>query len=119
LTHYIEGEFDGDVLSAWSPDGHRIAFVSDRDGYYAVYIMNSDGSNPIRLTDGRTGNADSPQWSPDGTQIAFTHGAYDGKDYIEDIYLIDVDDALQAAGGSEPINLTDHPADDDSVIWQP
>jgi TolB protein len=55
---------------AWSPDGRRIAFVSDRDGNSEIYVMNIDGSNQIRLTDNPA--ADSfPTWSPDSGRIAF------------------------------------------------
>ena len=35
---------------SWSPDGRRIAFVSDRSGSPQVYVMNSDGSDTRRLT---------------------------------------------------------------------
>jgi Tol biopolymer transport system component len=42
------GTFNGDA--AWSPDGQRIIFRSDRDGDPQLYIMNADGSNPTRIT---------------------------------------------------------------------
>lgn len=35
---------------AWSPDGTRIAFSSNRDGNYEIYAMNADGSGQTRLT---------------------------------------------------------------------
>ena len=35
---------------AWSPDGRRIVFVSDRDGGFEVYVMNADGSGQRGLT---------------------------------------------------------------------
>jgi Tol biopolymer transport system component len=49
------GKFVGEVAApddapSWSPDGRRIAFVSDRDGTYQVYVMNADGSGQHRLT---------------------------------------------------------------------
>lgn len=46
-----------------SPDGSRIAFISDRDGNREVYVMNADGSEQTRLT---TSDADewTPIWSP-------------------------------------------------------
>jgi TolB protein len=49
------GTFVGEVAApdpapAWSPDGRRIAFVSDRNGTFEVYVMNADGSGQRRLT---------------------------------------------------------------------
>jgi Tol biopolymer transport system component len=58
--------FNGEA--AWSPDGHRIAFRSNRNNEYGIYVMNADGSAPVRLTEG--GNY--PAWSPDSRRIAFT-----------------------------------------------
>jgi len=48
---------------AWSPDGKRIAFQSDRDGNYEIYTVNADGSDPVRLTDQRGGDY-WPSWGP-------------------------------------------------------
>ncbi len=62
--------FDG--WPAWSPDGSKIAFASNRDGYknYEIYIMNPDGSavEKVATTEGR---ATDPQWSRDGKSIYF------------------------------------------------
>jgi TolB protein len=59
-----------DVEPAWSPDGKRIAFASDRAGSLDIYVMDADGSNPVRRTQG--GLNSSPAWSPDGKKIAFS-----------------------------------------------
>ncbi|MCO6450938.1 MAG: PD40 domain-containing protein [Caldilineales bacterium] len=37
------------VAAAWSPDGKQIAFLSNRSGPWALYVMNADGSNPRKL----------------------------------------------------------------------
>jgi dipeptidyl aminopeptidase/acylaminoacyl peptidase len=63
-----------DFGPAWSPDGCRLAFVSDRagtDGSADIYVMNADGSNQVRLTTSPDDNNSSPAWAPDGRYIAF------------------------------------------------
>ena len=74
-----------DVDPDWSPDGTKIAFVSNRnDAKYQIYVMDADGTNQIRLTDGPRDKW-QPDWSPDGGKIAFS---------VDDgVYRIDVMDA--------------------------
>lgn len=73
------------VRPAWSPDGKQIAFQSNRDGPFRVYVMNADGSNVRQLT---TGDADErhPAWSPDGKRIAVDSGDVQKRE----IWVIDV-----------------------------
>ncbi|MDY7039774.1 MAG: hypothetical protein SVX38_02805 [Chloroflexota bacterium] len=60
-----------DGTPAWSPDGTRIAFTSDRDGDNSqIYAMNADGGDVVRLTVS-DGVDMIPAWSPDGQRIAF------------------------------------------------
>jgi TolB protein len=59
---------------SWSPDGRRIAFMSqvaEEGSQYDIFVMNADGSGVLRLT---TVPADDgwPTWSPDGKSIAFS-----------------------------------------------
>lgn len=61
--------FEG--FPAWSPDGERIAFISDRDGNWEIYIMNADGSNQVRLTETPEADEGFPAFSPDGEEIAY------------------------------------------------
>ena len=65
------------AMPDWSPDGSRIAFVSNKgeaaasnDPNLEIYIMNADGSDIRPLTD-HEGTDIAPQWSPDGTRIAW------------------------------------------------
>ncbi len=58
-------------LSAFSPDGLRVAFNSNRDNSSDIYVANVDGTNVQRLTFNPAIDT-SPTWSPNGQQIAFT-----------------------------------------------
>ena len=62
-----------DTSPRWSPDGTRLAFISEREPKKRgqLYVMPADGGEPEKLTDIKRGVA-SPVWSPDGTRIAFT-----------------------------------------------
>jgi len=55
---------------ALSPDGRSVAFVSDRDGPYEIYVGLISGGNLVKLTDDANFKA-RPCWSPDGTEIAY------------------------------------------------
>ncbi len=52
------------------PDSERIVFASNRDGNFEIYMIYSDGTGLTQLTDNETDDT-VPEWSPDGTQIAF------------------------------------------------
>jgi imidazolonepropionase-like amidohydrolase/Tol biopolymer transport system component len=58
-----------DIQPAFSPDGTRIAFVSDRDGLNNIWTVALDGSDPVQVTDEGTRDLNSPQWSADGEYI--------------------------------------------------
>ena len=60
------------IGGSYSPDGSRIVFESDRSGSQQIYVMNADGSNQHRISF-FGGRAATPEWSPRGDQIAFTH----------------------------------------------
>ena len=82
LTNHSET----DGTPAWSPDGTRIAFTSDRDGDNdEIYVMNADGSGVTRLTN-HSASDWMPTWSPDGARIAFASQ----RDGDFEIYVIDV-----------------------------
>ena len=96
-----------DSSPAWSPDGRRIAFESERDGNDEIYVMNADGSGVARLTvnDAIDG---SPAWSPDGQRIAFDSL----RDDNFEVYLMNAD-------GSGVTRLTNNDARDWHPVWSP
>ncbi len=55
-----------DIDPAFSPDGRKIAFRSDRDGGdNDIFKMKAGGSEPVNLTDNGTTNERHPSWQPD------------------------------------------------------
>jgi TolB protein len=84
------------MFPQWSQDGKRIAFTSDRDGDPEIYVMNADGSSPIRLTHA-PGRDAHPYFSRDGRQILFQSPRANGSD--TNIYRMNSD-------GSNVVQLT-------------
>jgi Tol biopolymer transport system component len=96
-----------DNFPAWSADGSKIAFHSNRTGNYEVFIMNKDGTGVVNLTNNGTGDF-LPAWSRDGTRIAF-ESTRDGN---SELYVMNAD-------GSGVKRLTNHPAVDSFASWRP
>jgi dipeptidyl aminopeptidase/acylaminoacyl peptidase len=98
-----------DGEAAWSPDGTKIAFDTNRSpapgNEQRIWVMDADGSNPIMLT---TFNSGRPSWSPDGTKIAF-FGVIVGD---AEIFVMDAD-------GSNQTRLTFSAGDDAHPSWSP
>ena len=72
--HRITDQPGSETAAVYSPDGSKIAYVSDMGGNLDIFVVNSDGSNRIQLTT-TVSFEDSPAWSLDGTQILYESDA--------------------------------------------
>lgn len=61
-----------DNQPAWSPNGDQIAFITTRRGPYQIWIMDSEGGEPILLSRSGSLKNSHPVWSPDGKAILYT-----------------------------------------------
>jgi tol-pal system beta propeller repeat protein TolB len=92
---------------AWSPDGAQLAFHSNRDGSFEIYVVNDDGSGLENITNNPNSD-ESPAWSPDGERIAFVSG----RDGRNDIFVMNKD-------GHNPVNLTESLISGNNPTWSP
>ena len=90
-----------DAQPRFSPDGKRIAFISDRSGGENVWLMNADGKDTVALTTGNNNMYISPAWSPDGKYIVVSRSS--GLGGTAKLWMYHVD-------GGKGVALTSTPA---------
>lgn len=107
LTRITSGPWN-DIAPAFSPDGGKIVFASDRNEYWDIYMVDLDTAQVTRLTD--TPEFDSnPSWSPDGQWIIFESLV----DNQMEIFI------LSTVTPGQIIRLTNDPALDQQPAWSP
>jgi TolB protein len=92
---------------SWSPDGRRLAYTNWSHGPPEIYVANSDGSDPRRLTRNAVDDFGA-RWSPDGSRIVFTHG----PDGAHQVYVMNAD-------GTGKRNLSRNRFDEWATDWRP
>jgi predicted small metal-binding protein len=96
--------FPGTARPAYPGSNGKLAFASERDGGFEIYLMDADGSGPTRLTNNPADDRE-PAWSPDGSKIAFARNF--------EIYVMD-------ATGSGQTQLTHKTGGGDEFpTWSP
>jgi hypothetical protein len=86
------------IQPALSPDRTRIAFSSNREGSYDLYLMDADGGNLRRLTTD-PGTEGEPAWTPDGTRLVYSSTRRGGQPQL---YLLRPDGRPAQALTVEP-----------------
>ncbi len=93
---------------SFSPDGSKIAFISDRGGADNLWVMNADGSEPRQVSQERYDLVHNPAWSPDGRYLAAKKSFMGSRSIAGgEIWM------FLAAGEGEGLQLTERPFGDE------
>ena len=112
----LTDDVGNDESAKWSPQGNRIAFLSDRRGSGPeIYLMNADGSDQCPLRDAAPVRPFTFEWSPDGSRLAY-------KDWNDgDVHVAEVT-SCDAQNKPDPVNVSaGKPAgtSDSEPSWSP
>jgi TolB protein len=107
FTRLTYGPWD-DIMPAISPDGNLLAFSSNRNGYWNLYVLELTTGQVLQITDSTDYEA-APSWSPDGLWLAYESYSPENEGGL-DIYIRSIEDG-------NPIRLTDESAADHSPAW--
>jgi TolB protein len=107
LTQLTADDHDK-IQPALSPDGSRLAYASNQDGSWDIYIWNLETGEARQVTNS-PGYEAYPNWSPDGQWITF-------ESYQADNLEIIIQNAVER---DTRINLSSHPGQDFSPHWSP
>jgi dipeptidyl aminopeptidase/acylaminoacyl peptidase len=92
----------------WSPDGKQLAFDSNRNGSWDVFVMNADGTNVRDVTPSSAANEHVTDWSPDGLTLLVSSDASGNAD----LYRVGLTTGTQT-------RLTTGPGQDVDAVYAP
>jgi Tol biopolymer transport system component len=92
----------------FSPDSSHIAFVSDRNGKWELWVSDRNGDNARQVTNFNSASVGSPRWSPDTKTIAFD-ARPDGR---SSIYIVSI-------SGGRPQRLSPPESEEKQPTWSP
>ncbi len=95
-----------DTMPAYSPDGRRIVFSSDRSGTQNIWVADENGANPVQLTAFAAPSFGWAPWSPDGRRIVFISGESGNSE----VYVVDSE-------GGVPQRLTHEPSEKNTAAF--
>ena len=107
LIRITDGPWD-DITPAISPDRTQVAFASNRNDYWNLYLLDLSSGETFQLTDG-PGYKAAPSWSPDGSYLVY-------EAYLEDKLRLVI---LDVSGTQPPIVLRNQSQADFSPAWSP
>jgi Tol biopolymer transport system component len=100
-----------DGVPAFSPDGRKLAFNSDRNGGIEIFVLDLENPDapPAQITHAAPHKSYNPEWSPDGKQFVYYLEKGDGKDQI---WLTDI-------AGRSPRNISNDTLHSYYPAWTP
>jgi len=102
-----------DRHAAWSPGGEQVAFWSDMNGEYEIYLQDaSNNSAPEKLTDRGNGYGYALYWSPDSKHIAFI-------DETNTIYVVNTESGNVTDAGNTHWNVGHGSRNSYPIAWSP
>jgi Tol biopolymer transport system component len=95
-----------DSQPRFSPDGERIAFVSDRSGGENVWIVSRDAADTVQVTEGKQKQLHSPEWTPDGEYLVVSEAEGFGPPPKLKLYHVEGGSGVQLVDGPEELRTS-------------